>query len=82
MATQQASNVTIYTSGPQCVDCNTIKQWLDEQGYSYTERNIRTDPEALDQITQLGYSSVPVTIVGDTVIDGLDIKALQAALSE
>lgn len=82
METQQASKVTIYTSGPQCVDCNTIKRWLDDQGYQYSERNIRTEPDALDQLKQLGYSSVPVTVIGDSVIDGLDLKALQEALGE
>jgi glutaredoxin-like protein NrdH len=73
--------ITVYTSGPQCVDCNTVKRWLGEHGYTYTERNIRTEPEALDQLRQLGYSSVPITVVGNAVIDGLDIPALQAALS-
>lgn len=74
--------ITIYTSGPQCVDCNTVKRWLGQHGHTYTERNIRTEPEALAQLRQLGYSSVPVTVVGDTVIDGLDMRALQAALGK
>ena len=60
-----------------CAGCET-HTWA--HGDTYTERNIRTEPEALDQLRQLGYSSVPVTVVGDAVIDGLDMRALHAAL--
>jgi glutaredoxin-like protein NrdH len=80
MSEQQTASVTVYTSGPQCIDCNTVKRWLGEHGYTFTERNIRADADALAKLRQLGYSSVPVTVVNDTVIDGLDLKALQAAL--
>ena len=76
----EQQRITVYTSGPQCVDCNTVKRWLGEHGYTYIERNIRTEPDALEQLQQLGYSSVPVTVVGDAVIDGLDMRALQGAL--
>jgi glutaredoxin len=72
--------ITVYTSGPRCVDCNTIKQWLTQRGYSYRERNIREDPAALEELSQLGYQSVPVTLIGATVVDGLDMPALEAAL--
>jgi glutaredoxin len=73
--------ITVYTSGPRCVDCNTIKNWLGQHGYSYTERNIREDPAALEELARLGYQSVPVTLIGATTIDGLDLPALQAALN-
>lgn len=74
--------VTVYTSGPQCVDCNTIKRWLDQRGYSYTERDIRSDPDALAELTGLGYYGAPVTVIGATVIDGLELKQIEAALSD
>ncbi len=80
MSEQPQPPITVYTSGPRCIDCNTVKDWLAEHGYTYSERNIRTEPEALEHLRQLGYSSVPVTVIGDTVIDGLDIRAMQAAL--
>lgn len=73
--------ITVYTSGPQCVDCTTIKRWLEQQGYSYTERNIRDDPAALQALNGLGFSGAPVTVIGDTVIDGLELKAIKAALA-
>jgi arsenate reductase-like glutaredoxin family protein len=77
---QQVPQITVYTSGPRCVDCNTIKSWLSQHGYRFTERNIREDPAALAELTQLGFQSVPVTLIGTTAIDGLELDAIQAAL--
>jgi glutaredoxin-like protein NrdH len=75
-------SITVFTSGPRCVDCNTIKSWLAQHGYSYTERNIREDPAALEELARLGYQSVPVTLIGTTAIDGLDLPGLEAALNK
>lgn len=72
--------ITVYTSGPRCVDCNIIKSWLRQNGYSFTERNIREDPAAIDDLAKLGYQSAPVTIIGETVIDGLELDDIKAAL--
>ena len=80
MEERGTSTIVVYTSGAQCVDCNIVKNWLQEHGYTYTERNIRSEPEALAQLQHLGYSSVPVTVIDELVIDGLDIPALQAAV--
>ncbi len=63
------------------MDGTTVKRWRGAHGDTYTERNIRTQLEAFDQLRQLVYSSVPVTVVGDAVIDGLDMRALHAALN-
>jgi glutaredoxin-like protein NrdH len=80
MKDQATPTITIYTSGPRCVDCNTIKHWLGHNGYSYTERNIRDDPAALEELSRLGYQSVPVTVIGGQAIDGLEMDAIKAAL--
>lgn len=72
--------IVVYTSGPQCIDCNMIKQWLDQQGYTFTERNIREDPAALAELSAQGLSGAPVTVIGDIVIDGLEMKQIKAAL--
>jgi arsenate reductase-like glutaredoxin family protein len=79
---EASATITVYTSGPRCVDCNTIKNWLAQHGYSYTERNIREDPAALEDLARLGYQSVPVTVIGATAIDGLDLPALEVALHQ
>ncbi len=80
MQHQSTPTITIYTSGPRCIDCNTIKNWLAQNGYNYTERNIREDPAAMEELSRLGYQSVPVTVIGDTIIDGLEMPDIKAAL--
>lgn len=75
-------SIVVYTSGPQCVDCNTIKRWLEQQGYPFTERDIRADPAALAELTALGYYGAPVTVIGGTAIDGLELKQIEAALQQ
>ncbi len=78
----QQPTITVYTSGPRCVDCNAVKQWLAQQGYEFVERNIRADAAAFQDLAQLGYRSVPVTVIHGSVIDGLDMSALEAALGQ
>lgn len=79
---QTTTPIVVYTSGPQCVDCTTIKRWLDQQGYAFTERDIRADPAALAELTAMGYYGAPVTVIGATVIDGLELKQIEAALAQ
>ncbi len=62
------------------MDGTTVTRWRGAHGHTYTERTICTESDALAQRRQRDYSSVPVTGVGNTVIDGLDMPALHAAL--
>lgn len=80
MERQPLPQITVYTSGPRCVDCNTIKAWLGDNGYCFEERDIRADAAAQAELDRLGLYGAPVTVVGTRVIDGLDMAALKAAL--
>ena len=57
-----------------------MKGVLSQRGVSYTERNITTDPTALDELTKLGYMTTPVTTIDDAVVVGFDQKRLEALL--
>lgn len=35
---------------PKCSTCQKAKKWLDEQGVSYTERNIKEENPTLDEL--------------------------------
>lgn len=37
---------------PKCSTCQKAKKWLDEQGISYTERNITEENPALDELKE------------------------------
>lgn len=37
---------------PKCSTCQKAKKWLDEQGISYTERNIKDENPTLDELKE------------------------------
>jgi glutaredoxin len=65
--------IVVY-SQPGCAPCAEVKSWLERQGYPFTERNIRLDPVALQDLIAGGYQSTPVTMV-----DGQPVVGFQPA---
>lgn len=69
-------NVVIYST-PTCGYCRMAKQFFDEHGVSYTEKDVAADAEARQEMLmktqQLG---VPVIEVGDNLMVGYDPKHL------
>jgi glutaredoxin len=62
----------IYTA-PQCPHSKKLKQYLDEEGISYEEKCILTDPETVEEIFELTkQKAVPVTVLGDDFFIGFD----------
>lgn len=47
----------------------------------FTEKNVREDPGALDELKQMGFNSVPVIVVGEEKIVGFDQERLAKALA-
>lgn len=54
--------VTIITS-PSCQPCRFTKKRLNDLGVQFVERDVSTDPEALELAKNLGYSASPVVIL-------------------
>lgn len=57
-------NITIYTKNG-CVQCKMTKKYLQEHNINFEEKNINTDPNAVDYLKDLGYRSVPVLFTKD-----------------
>ena len=49
---------------------------------AFTVRVVDEDDVVYDDLLKLGYRSVPVTVIGSTIIKGFDPVALSAALSD
>ncbi|MFC3862555.1 glutaredoxin family protein [Deinococcus antarcticus] len=63
--------ITIYTV-PNCADCEAVKHLLTRQGAAFTEKNVRGDPAALQEMQRrAGVRIAPVTIIGDQAFYGL-----------
>lgn len=52
---------TVYTK-PACVQCDMTKRYMDKNNIEYTTIDITQDPDALDMILGMGFSSAPVVI--------------------
>ena len=57
-----------------------MKELLSQRGVAYTERDISCDPQALAELSQLGYMTTPVTKINGEVVVGFDQKRLVALL--
>jgi len=71
--------VTIYTRST-CAPCKTVKYFLQKKGVAYAEKNI-DDPEYAAEFARVSdYPMVPLVLVGETKIQGLNLGLLSQAL--
>ena len=63
--------VEIFSSNT-CKNCVDLKKYLKENNIEYIEYNISKDQEARKNLIQLGYMSVPVTLIDGEHVLGFD----------
>lgn len=67
--------VTVY-SKDKCQQCKGVKRWLRSNGIAFNEINVSEQPEYIQEVKDLGFTSLPVVKSGDLVFSGLDIPKL------
>lgn len=72
-------DVTVYTSNT-CPYCVAAKDYLQEKGISYKEKNIETDPSARKELISMGHMGVPVIIIDGEEIVGFDKVRMEQLL--
>lgn len=72
-------NVIVYTSNT-CPYCVAAKDYLQEKGISYKEKNIQTDPSARKELISMGHMGVPVIIIDGEEIVGFDKVRMEQLL--
>ncbi|UUZ84083.1 glutaredoxin family protein [Paenibacillus sp. P26] len=72
--------VIVYSS-THCTYCGQLKKYLQDQGVPYEERNIDTNEQYENELRALGMSSVPVTVIGETTILGLNPTRIKKVLA-
>jgi len=75
-----ASQAIVYSS-TNCPHCNQLKKYLTEQNISFEERNIDHSDAYRDELQAMGMSSIPVTVIGETRILGLNPTRIKKALA-
>ncbi len=73
--------IKIYTSNT-CAYCTLAKEFLDEKGVHYTEKNIQTDKEARKELMNMGHMGVPVIIIDGEEVVGFDRDKIEVLLSQ
>ncbi len=56
--------------------------YLSQKNVSYTVRDVRQDPAALQELIALNVSSTPCLVIGKQVLVGFNPKAIDKALAE
>ena len=72
--------VKIYTR-TTCAPCRTVKTWLQKKGVKYEELNVDEQPELMDDvIRKTGLMMVPVIVVGENHVQGMNFSRLSELL--
>jgi len=79
---KNSTEIKVYTT-PSCPYCTKIKQWLDENGYDYTEHNVAENREkAKEMIEKTGQRGVPQTIIDDKAVVGFQPEKIESAIED
>jgi len=62
-------DILIYTT-PGCPDCGALKQWLNERGLTYEERDLSQPGMAEQAKERCGVRIAPVTVIRDECFYG------------
>ena len=71
--------VTLYTS-EGCGYCRKVKQFLEEHQVEYTEKNVTTHPEYLEELKAKEIWALPTVFVGDQAVMGYRPDVLKQLL--
>jgi len=62
--------------------CQTAKSYLREKGITFEERDVNTDEQARIELLNRGLTGVPVFLIGDETVIGLDKMKLDRLLAK
>lgn len=72
--------VKVYTR-TTCAPCKMLKTYLQKKGIQYEEINVDENQEGFSEIVaQTGLQMVPVTVIGDKIIQGLNLGLISKEL--
>ena len=73
-------NITIYST-PSCTYCKMAKQFLSENQISFVEKDVASDPVAMEEmLKKTGQMGVPVIDIDGNIVIGFDREELAKLL--
>ena len=73
------TEITVYSSN-MCGACEMVKEFLRLRGKEFLERNVSVDLQGREELLELGFDATPVTVIGESVVEGFDVDKIDAAL--
>ena len=74
------AEIVVYSSN-MCGACEMVKEFLRLRGKEFVERNVSVDLQGRQELLDLGFDATPVTLIGDSVVEGFDVDEIDAALA-
>lgn len=76
------TEIEVFTT-PSCPYCHKLKDWLDENGYDYTDYDVSSNREkAKEMIERTQQRGVPQTFIGDHEIIGFQPDKIEEIMEE
>ena len=75
------SNVLVYTSNT-CPYCVSVKEYLNEKGVDFVEKNVQTEQEARKELMAMGHMGVPVLVIDGEEVVGFDKGKIDSLLAK
>ena len=75
------ANVVVFSSDT-CPYCVSAKEYLEEKGVAYTEKNIQRDKAARKELMSMGHMGVPVILIDGEEIVGFDRDKIDKLLDK
>jgi glutaredoxin len=75
--------ITVYYT-PDCVFCHALMAWLEKKGIEFEEKDLSDKKirAKLEKQYDREFTSVPLTIIGDEIIEGFNRPAIKRALKK
>ncbi len=75
------SEIIVFSSNT-CPYCTLAKNYLEEKGLAYVEKNVQTDKDARAELMKMGHMGVPVLVIDGEQIVGFDKDRLETILDK
>lgn len=70
------SKITVFSKN-NCMQCRMTKKFLEENKVDFIEINLDEQPEKIDYVKSLGFTSAPIIEAGDVVFSGFQPTKLK-----
>ncbi len=71
---------TVVYTQPGWGACHQETEFLSQKGVEFTEKDIQSDPEALQELLQMNSQATPTTVIDGEVIVGFAKKQISEKL--